>query len=199
MKIKNIKLLVWVGAITSLNFTFPEHEATPLKVGEMAPLINAIDHSGTPVHLDSLLKNGPLVVFFYRGSWCPYCNKQMSELQDSLYLLKEKNATVLAISPETNKSMNKIINKSEAEFIFVSDTTYAIMNAYKVSFKVDDKTLIKYKSFGINIEKSNGNNDNILPVPATYVIGKDGIIKLAYFDTNYKKRVTIKQVLTALE
>lgn len=186
---------VTLGAFSLNNIQEPES----LKVGEKAPDFNAIDHSGNRVVLDSMLKKGPVVLFFYRGSWCPYCNRQIAELQDSLHLITEKGAAVLAISPETNESMNNIISKSKAKFTFISDTSYAIMNAYKVSFKVDEKILTRYKLAGIDIEKSNGNNDHILPVPATYIIGTDKLIKFAYFNTDYKKRVNIKQLLTALD
>lgn len=169
-----------------------------LKVGELAPKFESVSHDGELIDLDSLLKKGPVVLFFYRGSWCPFCNKQMSELQDSLYLLKEKSAIVLAISPETDQSMNKIIDKTDAEFIFMSDTTYKIMNDYHVSFVLDESTRKKYKLFGLDVEEANGNDQFILAVPATYIIGKDGKIVFSYFEVNYKKRVSVKKLLSIL-
>lgn len=192
------RIIIIITIFSVFGFTLVQ-EQQALKVGEKAPSFSAIDHSGNNIVLDSLLKKGPVVLFFYRGSWCPYCNRQMAELQDSLHFITDKGASVIAVSPETNKSMEKIIKKSGASFTFISDTIYTIMNAYNVSFKVEDATLKKYKLVGIDIEESNGNSDHILPVPATYVIGKDGSIKLSYFNKDYKKRVSIKQIITALE
>ena len=169
-----------------------------LKTGDKAPLFEAKSHSGDTIKLSSVLENGPVVLFFYRGAWCPYCNRQISELQDSLKYIYEKGASVIAVTPEIDTSISKTIGKTHAVFPIIHDEKYKIMNDYNVSFKVDNGTVTKYKLWGINLEKANGNEDNILPVPATYVIGKDGIIKYAFFNTDYKKRASVKDILSHL-
>lgn len=192
-----MKQLFFFSAILLTSFMQNE-EQQGLKTGDKAPQFEAKSHSGETIKLSSLLEKGAVVLFFYRGAWCPYCKRQMSELQDSVQLLTTKGTTVLAISPETNESMTKMIEKAKANFTFISDSGYKIMDAYKVSFKLDKGTVKKYKLFGLNIEKANGNEDDILPVPATYVIGNDGIIKYVFFNTDYKKRASVKEILTYL-
>ena len=169
-----------------------------LAIGAKAPLFKAKAHSGDIIDLRESLKKGPVVLFFYRGSWCPYCNRQMAELQDSLKYITGKGASVIGVTPETNESMNKIIVKSGASFPLVHDEGYKIMNSYGVSFKMDTATITKYKKYDIFVDKANGNNDYTLPVPATYVIGKDGRIKYVHFDTDYRKRATVGEILKYL-
>jgi len=166
-----------------------------LKVGNNAFLFSSVDQYGKVVDLKTELKKGPVVLFFYRGSWCPYCNKQMAELEDSISLIRAKGATVIAVTPETKQSMKKIINKSKADFSIIHDEGYKIMNAYNVSFNVDSSTLAKYKSMNLLLSEANGTNDVKLPVPATYIIGTDGKIKYSYFDTNFRIRVSVAELL----
>ncbi len=171
---------------------------TGLKVGDKAPAFKAPDHNGNVVDLYTLLQKGPVVLIFYRGAWCPYCNKEMSELQDSLHYIIEKGANVIAITPETNNNINKTIKKTKASFSIIHDEGYDIMNLYKTTFTVDSSTVEKYKKWNIDLEGANGNKDHILPVPATYVIGKDGLIKYVFFDSDYKKRAPVKDIISVL-
>jgi peroxiredoxin len=166
-----------------------------LKVGDKAPIFKVKSHDGKMIDLEASLKKGPVVLFFYRGSWCPYCNKQMAELQDSISFITGKGATIIGITPETNESMNKIVEKSHASFPLAHDEGYKIMDEYKVSYRVDKETIDKQHQYGVKLEVSNGNEDYILPVPATYVIGKDGIIKFVYFNIDYKHRASVKEIV----
>jgi peroxiredoxin len=169
-----------------------------LKKGDIAPFFIATNQNGEKLELAKMLSNGPVVLVFYRGHWCPYCNKQLSSMQDSLRLITAKNATVIAVSPEKAESVNKTIGKTKASFNMVSDEGLQIMTKYKVDFDVDKKTLNKYKSYGINLAENNGANGPKLPVPATYVIGTDGKITYVYFDGDYRKRPTVKSIIEAL-
>lgn len=177
---------------------YQTNEPQSLKAGDQAPLFESKANNGETINLSTLLKKGPVVLFFYRGAWCPYCNKHISELQDSIHLIKEKGASVIGISPEIETSIIKTIEKTHATFPLIHDEEYKIMNAYKVAFKVDEKTIEQYKKWSIDIESANGNTDFILPVPATYVIGKDGIIKFVHFNPDYKQRAKVKEILEHL-
>jgi peroxiredoxin len=169
-----------------------------LKVGDMAPNFSALNQQGKKVELNNLLTKGDVVLVFYRGQWCPYCNKQLSKINDSLVAITAKGATVLAITPETNDNVEKTIKKTKASFDVLSDAGLTIMNSYKVSFAVDEKTIEKYKGYGIDFEKANGKNGANLPVPATYIVGKDGKIKYAFFNTDYSKRASVKDIIDNL-
>lgn len=169
-----------------------------LKVGDMAPMFSGNDQNGQQFSLQSALKKGDVVVMFYRGQWCPYCNKQMSQMNDSLKMITDKGATVIAISPEVQENVQKTIEKTKASFPVISDVKMQIMKDYKVNFEVPQATQDRYKNFGIDFNVANGENGANLPVPATYVIGKDGKIKYVFFNPDYRKRASVKEIATYL-
>ncbi|MGM9478980.1 peroxiredoxin family protein [Pedobacter sp. GSP4] len=170
-----------------------------LTVGSKAPLFSGVDQNGKKVGLkDALKTHRSVVLFFYRGQWCPYCNKHIKELQDSLQLLSDKDAYVIGITPETKENIDKTIKKTKAGFSILQDKDDSIMKAYDVNFVMDDATFTKYKGYGINLETNNGNNRHTLPVPATYIIDKSGKIKYIHFDPNYQKRASVKLLLSRL-
>jgi peroxiredoxin len=172
---------------------------TGLKAGDVAPKFTAVDNAGKTLNLKSLLKSHKAVVlFFYRGQWCPYCNKQIKELQDSLQLLTGKGAYVVGVTPETSENINKTIDKTHASFSIIQDKDYTIMKAYQVNYTVDAELLGKLKNYGVDLEKNNGNTDHVLPVPATYVIDRSGKITYVHFDKDYTKRASVKSILAAL-
>jgi peroxiredoxin len=170
-----------------------------LKKGAAAPAFIATDNTGKSIGLKTLLKEHKAVVlFFYRGQWCPYCNKQIKELQDSLQLLTNKGAYVIAVTPETNDNIKKTIDKTHASFSIIQDKGYKIMKAYDVNYTVDPAMLGKLKNYGVDLEKNNGNADHILPVPATYVISHAGKISYVHFDKDYTKRASVQDILKSL-
>ena len=169
-----------------------------LNVNDDAPDFTAKDQLNENIHLAKLLKKGNVVLVFYRGQWCPYCNKELKQLEDSIGLIQAKGATVLAITPELPENISKTIEKTKASYPILYDKGLTIMNAYKVAFKVDDKTVEKYKGYGIDLLKVNGDNGANLPVPAVYVVNKKGKIIYTFFDVDYKKRSSIKDILDHL-
>lgn len=172
---------------------------TALKVGEKAPLFNAKDNSGKLIDLKKILKeHQSVVLFFYRGQWCPFCSKHIKNLQDSLQVLTAKGAYVIGVSPENAASIDKTVAKTKASFSIISDRNYSIMKAYQVNYVMEPGLADKYKKGGLDVAMANGQVDYVLPVPATYIIGQDGKIKFAYFDKDYKKRPSVKVLEAAL-
>ena len=176
----------------------PTLTASALVVGDKAPAFKGRDANGRPVELSQLLKKGPVVLYFYRGQWCPFCNKQISQLQDSLQTLTAKGAQVVLVTPETVENIGKTVAKTHASFPIVHDQDFTIMKAYHTAFTVDAPTVKKLKGYGLELQKANGASTDVLPVPATYVIGRDGRIKLAYFNPDYQQRISVRQVAQAL-
>ena len=169
-----------------------------LKVGDVAPQITGTDQDGKTVNLQEILKTKEVVIVFYRGQWCPYCNKELSKITEELATINAKGATVIAITPETAENIKKTIEKTKATFGIVEDKGLEIMKSYKVSFAVDDETITKYKKYGIDFGKANGANGANLPVPATYIIGKDGKIKYTFFNPDYSKRASVEDIIKNL-
>jgi peroxiredoxin len=170
-----------------------------LKNGTKAPLFVATDNNGKQISLPVLLKSHKAVVlFFYRGQWCPYCNKQIQQLQDSLQLLTAKGAYIIGVTPETSANINKTVEKTKASFSLIQDKGYKIMKAYDVNYVVDDNMMAKLKGYGIDVDKNNGNADHVLPVPATYVIDSSGKIIFVHFDKDYRNRASVSAVLKVI-
>lgn len=169
-----------------------------LNVSDTAPDFISIDQNGKTISLKEQLIKGAVVIVFYRGEWCPYCNKQLMELEDSLSLITKKGAIIIAITPEKRENILKTIQKTKASYSILSDDSLKIMNDYKVAFGLDEKTTIKYKTWGINLEEMNGTNGNNLPIPAVYIVNIEGKIIYRYFDSDYKKRVSVSEILTHL-
>lgn len=188
----SLLLLLTIASFTSSNT--PEG----LNVNDTAPNFTSIDQNGKTVVLKDLLKKGSVVIVFYRGEWCPYCNKQLMELEDSMAFISKKGASIIAVSPEKQENIQKTIQKTKASYAVLADDNLKIMTAYKVAFELDAKATEKYKGYGINLTERNGNNGNNLPVPAVYIINKEGKITYRYFDINYKKRVSVSEILSHL-
>ncbi|MTI32189.1 peroxiredoxin-like family protein [Xanthovirga aplysinae] len=169
-----------------------------LKEGNKAPLFEGINQKGQKINLQEQLKKGPVVLMFYRGAWCPYCNKQLSQLQDSLQFITERGARVIAVSPELPEKIDETIKKTDATFHIIHDKKLAIMDAYDVSFEVENQMVKKYMNWGIDIEASNGDNGANLPVPATYIIDQNGNISYVFFDPDYKKRASVQEIIENL-
>lgn len=176
-----------------------KHVPVGLKVGDKAPAFSAVDQYGNHLKLDKLIKKGPVVLFFYRGYWCPRCNLQLQKFQDSLKYLTNKGAIVIAVSPQTLDNSEKIIHKHDVSFHVVSDTTDKIMKDYDVLFNVTQAYQdMVWKAIKTDIRKVNEQEAAQLPVPATFIINKKGKIVYKQFNYDYYKRATVKEVLEHL-
>lgn len=122
----------------------------------------------------------------------------MSSLQDSLSRFTEKGAEVIAVSPQLPEYTEKTVDKTDAKFTMIYDHHYSVSKAFDVLFKPSNEILKKYKRYGVDLTKSNGNIDELLPVPATFVIGLDGVIKYRYFEHDYKQRGSISEIFKHL-
>jgi peroxiredoxin len=169
-----------------------------LFIASKAPDFRAKDQHGKEIRLKDLLKQGKVVLVFYRGEWCPYCNKELSRLQDSLQWIKDKGATLVAVSPEKPENVLKTVEKTKAEYSILYDEGLKIMKAYDVEFQVQENTLTRYRNAGIDIEKNNGTNGKFLPVPAVFIIDKESTVIYRFFELDYKKRPNVKDLLEYL-
>ncbi len=170
-----------------------------LQIGTKAPGINAIDHNNKTFNLETELKDGPVVLIFYRGEWCKYCNLYMNDLADSLSFITDRGANIIAVTPESNEYIDVTVEKSNATFSIIYDEGHEIMDAYDVTWHVSALAHLFYKLSGKNINRASKNSDRALPVPATYIIGQDGKIKGSYFNKDYTKRMPISSIVNVLE
>lgn len=192
------KLIIGLLLLAGLTEINAQEKPEGLFIGSKAPDFKAKDQDGNDIRLKDLLKKGKVVLVFYRGYWCPYCNRELSRLQDSLTLIQEKGATVVAVSPEKPELIKQTIEKTKAEYPVIYDEGMKIMKGYEVEFELEETTLARYRSSGLDIEKNNGDNGKYLPVPAVYIIDKESNVTYRFFDTDYKKRPSIAEILKNL-
>jgi len=185
---------------SSITFTSVIAQSGPegLFIGSRAPDFKAKDQYGAEMHLKDLVKKGKVVLVFYRGNWSPECNKELKRLQDSLQIIKDKGATLIAVTPEKGESIAKTIEKTAATYPILFDDELKIMKAYDVVFEVPENTLTRYRNTGIDLEKTNGKDWKFLPVPAVYIIDKEATVTYRFFDIDYKKRPWVKDILKNL-
>jgi peroxiredoxin len=192
------KAFFFLTLIFSLLLAGAQEKPEGLFIGSKAPDFKAKDQDGKEVRLKDLLKKGKVVLVFYRGYWCPYCNRELSRLQDSLALIQEKGATVVAVSPEKPENIKQTVEKAKAGYPVLYDEGLKIMKGYDVEYEVEETTLARYRSSGLDIEKNNGPNGKFLPVPAVYIIDKESTVTYRFFDADYRKRPSIKDILANL-
>jgi peroxiredoxin len=179
---------------------FGQEKPEGLFINSKAPDFKAKDKNGNEIVLKDLRKKGPVVLVFYRGYWCPYCNRELHRLEDSLKLITDKGAQLIAITPEKQEGIAKTIESTKATYPIITDDDMKIMKAYDVAYQVDDKTVGRYKMASIDLAANNGQKPGsiYLPVPAVYIINKDGEISYRFFDPDYKKRPSVKDLLENL-
>src|SRR6201998_665026 len=157
-----------------------------LKVGQSAPVFMLPDAFGNQVSLQALLAKGPVVVSFYRGEWCPFCNIELRALEEALPKMRALGATLIAISPEKPDHGIVAIEKKKLTFPVLSDFGNKVARQFGIVFQVGQNL----KEFSKNVFKNdiavrNGEESYVLPVPATYVIDTAGIIHFAHVDVDY--------------
>lgn len=150
-----------------------------LKVGDKAPLFTLKDPDGNPVSSANLLAKGPLVLTFYRGVWCPYCNLELQALQAFLPTLQEAGANLVAISPQIAANSRKSLRTNGLTFAILSDTHNDVADAFGLRFEVPDYLIGLYKNLRNDLPTFNDDPSWTLPMPARYVIARNGVIRYA--------------------
>ena len=169
-----------------------------VKEGDIAPNFTLPNARGEQVSLYACLENGPVVVTFYRGGWCPYCNMQLRAYQGILPELGSLGATLIAISPEPVDSSLSTAEKNELEFEVLSDINSDAGRAYRLMFELSDELQAFYTEMGNDLSKRNADGEWHLPLPATYVIDTNKRVTLAFVDADYRDRLEPADIIAAL-
>jgi peroxiredoxin len=169
------------------------------KAGEVAPEFTLTDPDGKPVSSRDLLAKGPLVVSFYRGVWCPYCNLELQALQEALPEIAARGASLVAISPQTAPNSRKSQRDNKLSFPILSDVRSEVADAFGIRFALPDDLVALYKSFKNDLPTFNDDPSWVLPMPARYVIGRDGVIACAEVNPDYTQRPDPSELLQVLD
>lgn len=177
-----------------------EQGANALKVGQKAIAFELPNQEGKLVSLKNLIGKGPVVVTFYRGDWCPYCNLQLRALQAKLEEIEKLGATLVAISPQVPDGSLTKSEISEMTFTVLSDQNAKVASQYGVAWEVPEFLLDHMRvDRNLDLEKINNGNGSVLPIPATFIIGTDGIIAWNYVNVDYRTRSELEEIVEALK
>lgn len=169
-----------------------------LKAGDKLPAFTLSDPEGNTVSSDGLLSKGPLVISFYRGVWCPYCNMELQALQEALPQFQELGASLVAISPQNPANSRKSVRQNNLAFPILSDPHNDVAAAFGLRFEVQDYLIELYKSLKNDLPAFNGDPSWTLPMPARYAVGQDGVILYAEVNPDYTRRPEPEDMLPAL-
>ncbi len=171
-----------------------------LKVGDKAPDFKMLDQDGEEESLAATLQEGPVLLVFLRAEWCSYCVRHLQEFQNNIQDLHDAgNVKVIAVSPQKRSYMQEFHQESQLSYPILHDKDHSVMKDYKVFFHVTDKyNAYIEKVKGNRIEVFNGDAEPVMPIPATYLIGQDKVIKYVHYDPDYKKRSDLKEVIAQL-
>lgn len=173
--------------------------ALGLAVGASAPLFALPGVDGTPVSLEALLTAGPVVVTFYRGDWCPFCNLQLRALQNSLGEIRAAGATLVAISAQSPDHGGGLVDKHELAFPVLSDLDQSVSEAYGVRFDLSGELEdLQVNVFQNDPADQNADGRRSLPVASTFIVDTEGTIRFSSVESDWRKRVEPADVVAAL-
>ncbi len=170
-----------------------------LKEGEQVPDFTLSDAAGRSVTLSELLKQGPVVVTFYRGAWCPYCNLALRAYQQALPQLQALGASLVAISPQTPDNSLTMQEKNDLTFAVLSDVCNQVARTFGLVFRIDEAVRATHQQVGANLPAFNGDNSWELPIPGTFLIDQAGVVRLAFVDPNFTRRLDPSLIIARLQ
>ncbi len=170
-------------------------DVKPIAVEQSLPNLPLLNADGDKVSLTEMVQLAPAIVIFYRGGWCPYCTKHLGALQGVSMELISLGYKIIAISPDRPEKLKEAQKKHNLDYTLLSDSSMEFSQAMGLAFRLDDKTFKKYKEeYGIDIEGDSGFKHHQLPVPAAFIVDGSGVIKYAFTDPDYKKRIDAKEL-----
>lgn len=177
-----------------------EQGSNALKIGEIAVDFKLPNPQGELISLSNLLEKGPVIVTFYRGSWCPYCNLQLRALQAKLDDIHKLGATLVAISPEVPDESMTANEINTMEFTVLSDQDAKVASQYGVAWEVPEFLLDHMRvDRQLDLKKINNGNASVLPIPATFIIGIDGRVIWNYVNVDYRTRSEPDDIIEVLK
>jgi len=169
-----------------------------LKVGNIIPNFILPNAFGQPVELQKLLVSGPVVISFFRGYWCPFCNIELAGLQQALPAIKTLGASIIAISPQTNRHTISTVEKHELTYEVLSDRSNMIARQFGIVFQIPEYLRPVLQEKGHILPRYNGDESFELPIPATFVVSPDGKVVYAFVDADYTKRLDPIEIVSIL-
>lgn len=193
-------ICLWFLLISSLNAQSTMYDICPLKVSESIPDARVYNIEGIRINLKEYVGNKAVVLVFFRGGWCPYCTRHLAAIQQTKQQINTLGYEIVAITPDDFIHLDSSEIRSEGlDYTLLSDKDAAAMQAFGISWKVDDKLYNKYKDkYALDLEWWSGSRHHLLPVPAIYVI-REGKVQYQYVNPDYSQRLSPGVLLSFLE
>jgi len=172
-------------------------EVQPLLPGMQAPAFEVLSVEGQPVRFDPENMQKPLVLTFFRGGWCPYCNLHLAELRKAESELKEMGFDIWFISIDRPELLYDSLEQPDIGYTILSDSGLEATRAFGLAFKVTDELVMRYKTYDIDLEAASGESHHVLPAPSTFIIASDGLIRFQYTNPDYAVRLHPSVLLAA--
>ncbi len=170
------------------------------KVGDTIPDVGLLTEDNAAVSLREIVKEKPAVLIFYRGGWCPYCNRHLGALAEIEPKVLAAGYQILAISPDQPAKLKATPDREKLGYRLLSDRKAEAARALGIAFEVPAELVAKYKNdYKIDLEAASGETHHLLPHPAVFVVGRDGVIRFAHVNPDYKVRLTPEEILAAIE
>ncbi len=195
----SILLLSCIGASQTALASVPDDPTaiTPLAAGDTAPAFTVRQADGADFHFDPAQLDKPVIMIFYRGGWCPYCNRHLAELSDVEPQVLELGYDLLFFSADRPGLLHESLKVPDLPYTIYSDARMQASRALGIAFRVDDATVKRYKTMGLDLEAASGETHHELPVPAVFIVDKQGIIRYAHTNPDYKVRLSGAELLEA--
>lgn len=173
--------------------------AQPLMPGMKPPSFTVLDGNGAEIRFNPDKLDTPLIITFYRGGWCPYCNLHLSEMRHAEEAIEQMGYDIWFISVDKPELLKASLDEPDLNYQVLSDFDLEATRGFGIAFKMPDELVERYLGFGLDIEEVSGKDHHVLPVPSTFIIGRDGVIKFAYSNPDYAVRLAPDVLVTAAE
>jgi len=190
-------MLICSATVFAQDYATSAEKVNPILISSTIPDVSVKTTDGNTVNLRNLVSKKPTIFVFYRGGWCPYCNRHLADLKKIEDDIEELGYQVFAISADRPDLLKKTKEKNELTYTLLSDAPMTATKAFGLAFKVDDETVNRYKEYGIDLEADSGYEHHILPAPAVYLVNTKGEVKFNYVNPNYKERIDGNILLAA--
>lgn len=174
-------------------------DVKPLEVGDQVPDAVLVLPEGATEKFSAVYRSHPTVLIFYRGGWCPYCNRHLAEVGSVESQLRGMGYQIVAVSPDSPLSLRESLSKEALGYRLYSDSDMVLARGFGLAFHVDDATVELYKGYGIDLDKATGRPHHDLPVPAVFIVDQGGTIRYAHTNPDYKARLSAQEILSAAE
>lgn len=179
------------------NIASSANEICPIKVGVKIPPLKLPTVDGNLFDLNAAFGQKPTILIFYRGGWCPFCNLQLSQIRKIHPQLISMGYQLIAVSADRAEKLAETKQKDSLDYTLLSDSKTTAAQALGLAFRVEESTVERYKKNKMDLEEASGEQHHLLPVPAAFIVGMDGIIKFEYVNPNYRVRVDPEVLLAA--